>query len=137
MIKLLVLGAAVLLAAAGCSSTDSTSSESPSASASPTETTAIVAPVEVNGRANLKVDVGAALNVTTPDVTKVMTNNATVLKVSQPRDDGSATFNAGAEVIAPGDANLVVYGADDEKLYTVAVIAQDADTITPEPSSVG
>lgn len=133
MIKLVATGAAILFAVTACSSPDA-SDAPPTASPSASETPQMLPPVEVNGRANLTVDVGATINVTTPDVEQVTTNNSTVLDVSQPRDDGSAQFNAGAKVIAPGEANLKVYGPDETLLYTVAVTAQVAATSAPIPS---
>lgn len=92
-------------------------------------------PIMVDGAADLKVEVGKTIVVTTPDVTKVTTDNEKVLKVSQPRDDGSATYNAGADVLSAGDANLVVYGDKDKELYTVTVVASEKGSATPEPSS--
>jgi len=68
--------------------------------------------------------IGNFLNVTTPNVTKVTTDNPAVLKVSQPRTEGSAEFNGGAAVIAEGKAVLTVYGgATNSEMYSVTVTA--------------
>ena len=64
-------------------------------------------PIEVDGAAKEEVSVGQTLNVITKNVTSVSTDNAEVLKVSQPSDDGSAQFNAGAEVIGAGNGDAI------------------------------
>ena len=81
-------------------------------------------PIEIDGQKTESVKVGDNLNVITKGVTEVKTNNAEVLEVSQPSDDGSAQFNAGAKVVGPGTAKLVVLGADG-KLYVVKVTATE------------
>ncbi len=68
-------------------------------------------------------DVGSTLVVNTEGVTRVSTDNPAVLDISQPRDDGSAQFNAGATVVGTGSATLDVYGQGDAKLYDVKVTA--------------
>lgn len=82
----------------------------------------VLPPIEIDGQKSQEVTVGDFLNVTSKDVTKVSTDNAEVLKVSQPRDDGGAQFNAGAEVVAAGTATFVVSGKDGE-LYSVKITA--------------
>ncbi len=79
-------------------------------------------PIEVDGAAKEEVSVGQTLNVITKNVTSVSTDNAEVLKVSQPSDDGSAQFNAGAEVIGAGNAVLTVSvkGGSDYKVEVTA-----------------
>ncbi len=79
-------------------------------------------PIEVDGAAKEEVSVGQTLNVITKNVTSVSTDNAEVLKVSQPSDDGSAQFNAGAEVIGAGNAVLTVSvkGGNDYKVEVTA-----------------
>lgn len=79
-------------------------------------------PIEIDGQKTQEVAVGDTLNVISKGVTRVSTDNAEVLKVSQPRDDGSAQFNAGAEVMAAGTATLVVSGKKGE-LYSVKITA--------------
>ena len=140
------LGFAAALVVAGCSTSTSapdvpdSPSESPmtspseSPSVSPTEspsvspspsgeiTDPVLPPITIDGPGNESVAVGATLNVTTKDVTEVATDNDTVLKVSQPRDDGNAQFNGGAEVIAAGEATLTVTTSDG-KSYDVEVTA--------------
>ena len=70
------------------------------------------------------VKVGDFLNIPVADVTKVKTNNATVLKVSQPTDDGTVQMSGGAEVLAAGDARLVVITKDGK--FVVKVTATDS-----------
>ena len=106
------------------------SSQSPTTSPSPTSTSSpsgeitnpVLPPIEVDGAAKEEVSVGQTLNVITKNVTSVSTNNAEVLKVSQPSDDGSAQFNAGAEVIGAGNAVLTVSvkGGSDYKVEVTA-----------------
>lgn len=72
----------------------------------------------------MAVKVGAFLNVTTPNVTKVTTNNPRVLEVTQPHSDGSATFNGGARVVGAGSATLTVYGGiTNSVMYTAKITA--------------
>ena len=136
----IAFGFAAALAVAGCSTsvshpdvTDSpeptptasaSPSESPTASPSPSGmiTDPVLPPIMIDGPETVLASVGTDLNVTTKDVTEVTTDNDTVLKVSQPRDDGSAQFNAGAKVIGAGDATLTVKTSDG-KSYDVEVIA--------------
>lgn len=136
----IAFGFAAALAVAGCSTsvshpdvTDSpeptptasaSPSESPTASPSPTGeiTDPVLPPIMIDGPETVRASVGATLNVTTKDVTEVATDNDTVLKVSQPRDDGSAQFNGGAEVIGAGDATMTVTTSDG-KSYEVKVKA--------------
>lgn len=89
------------------------------------ESPGVLPPIEITGQKTADVKVGDTLNITTTDVAKVTTDNATVLKVSQPHDDGSAQFNAGAEVLSAGTAKLVVYDKADKELYTVTVTATE------------
>ena len=114
--------AIVLVMVPGCSSSDSggqsTTSPDP-------EITSVLPPIEVNGPNPIAAKVGDNLNVTTEGVTGVTTDNDGVLKVSQPSDDGSATFNAGAEVVGAGTATLQVLGDNDQPLYQVVVTATE------------
>jgi hypothetical protein len=124
----IAIGAAAL-ALAGCSTsttiTTSSSSASPLMSESPSSSTQVLPPVMIDGtKTSVDAKVGDTLDVTTKDTTKVSTDNATVLKVSQPNTEGSAEFNAGAEVLAAGTAKLVVSGSSGE-LYTVTVTATE------------
>lgn len=80
-------------------------------------------PIPVSKGGELAVKVGDHLNVITPDVTNLTTNNPAVLDVSQPYSDGSATFNGGATVLAVGKANLVVSVDGGIEIYTVNVTA--------------
>jgi hypothetical protein len=84
----------------------------------------VEAPIMIEGPETVSVTVGDALDVITEDVTEVRTDNADVLEVSQPSDDGSAQVNAGASVVGAGEATLSVYGSGGEKLYDVSVTAE-------------
>lgn len=84
----------------------------------------VLPPIPIDGPGTEKVKVGDTLNVVTSDVTEVSTDNGAVLQVSQPSDDGSAQFNAGAEVVGAGKATLTVTTADGES-YKVKVEATE------------
>jgi hypothetical protein len=84
-------------------------------------TAALVPPVLVTGPDPIDVEVGAIIDVVSDGVERVDTSDDAVLSVTQPSDDGSAQFNAGATAVAEGDAVLSVYGEDDELLYEVDV----------------
>ncbi len=83
----------------------------------------VVAPVIVEDEKPVRVQAGRSIDVTTEGVTEVATSDEAVLEVTQPRDDGSAQFNAGATAKAPGSATLSVY-AGDELLYEVEVTVE-------------
>lgn len=138
MLKQLAVGAGVCVALAACSSPSPNPSPSPSptASVSPSPTGRVLPPIPITKAESITVNVGAFLNVTTPDVTKVTTNNAAVLEVSQPHSEGSAEFNGGARVLAPGQATLTVYGGiTNSEMYTVKVTATPS-TATGTPSGL-
>jgi hypothetical protein len=78
-------------------------------------------PIEISKAADVPVDLGSVLVVSTKGVTRIGTDNGEVLKISQPTTKGDAKFNAGADAIGPGSATLDVYGANDAKLYEVNV----------------
>lgn len=81
-------------------------------------------PIFITKADDIQVKVGDTLVVTTPNVTKVATDNPSVLEVSQPHSDGSAEFNGGAKVVGAGTANLMVYGGiTNDVIYTVKVTA--------------
>lgn len=112
----LLIGAVAVVALAGCSTSTSAPSESPatpaatspSAPASPT-TTDVLPPIVVDGSSEgINATVGDVLDITVPNVTKVSTDNSQILEVTQPRDDGSATFNASATVLSAGTATLTI-----------------------------
>jgi hypothetical protein len=84
----------------------------------------VVAPVIVDTDDPVTIEVGRAIDVTTDGVTRVDTSDDSVLEVSQPTDDGSAQFNAGATAKAAGTATLTVYD-NDKVLYTVEVTVED------------
>ena len=82
-------------------------------------------PIEITKAADVTVDVGSVLVISTDGVTRITTDNADVLKISQPTTEGDAKLNAGADVLSPGTATIDVYGADDAKLYDVNVTATE------------
>lgn len=118
-------GLASLALSACSSSTTPSPTASSSGSASPTVIGSdTLPPIPITKAEDVTVKVGRFLNVITPNVTKVTTDNAKVLTVSQPHSDGSATFNGGARVIATGSATLTVYGGiTNSEMYTVKVTA--------------
>jgi hypothetical protein len=112
----------------GVSTTEESGDDSDQEAASDTGTggdsAGVVAPIMIDGPDAVEVTVGNALDVITENVTEVKTDNPEVLEVSQPSDDGSAQFNAGATVVGAGEATLSVYGEGGEKLYEVVVTAE-------------
>lgn len=84
----------------------------------------VVAPVIVDTDDPVTIQVGRAIDVTTDDVTRVDTSDDSVLEVTQPTDDGSAQFNAGATAKAAGTATLTVWD-NDKVLYAVEVTVED------------
>jgi hypothetical protein len=84
----------------------------------------VVAPVIVDSEDPVTIEVGRAIDVTTDGVTRVDTSDDSVLEVTQPTDDGSAQFNAGATAKAAGTATLTVYD-NDKVLYAVEVTVED------------
>lgn len=93
-------------------------------------------PIEITKGGTVTVSVGDTLNVKTAEATRVTTDNAAVLEVSQPRTEGQAQMNGGALVLAPGKAKLTVFGGKPEaELYTVEVTAK-ASTRTGSPSGL-
>lgn len=123
----LAAGAAAVIALAGCSTSTSSPSTPPTTppatpTASPTVTD-VLPPIEIDGKkTEVDATVGDTLDVISDGVTSVSTNNDAVLRVSQPHTDGSAEFNAGAEVVGAGTAKLTVTGATGGD-YTVTVTA--------------
>jgi hypothetical protein len=106
---------------------DATTTEAPDAETDPGaggDGAGVEAPIMIDGPDAVSATVGSALDVITDDVTEVRTDNPEVLEVSQPSDDGSAQFNAGATVVGAGEATLSVYGEGGEKLYEVSVTAE-------------
>lgn len=81
-------------------------------------------PIPITKAEAVTVKVGGFLNVVTPNVTKVTTDNPRVLEVSQPHSDGSATYNGGARVVSAGSATLTVYGGiTNSEMYTAKITA--------------
>ncbi|MFV0317191.1 MAG: hypothetical protein ACK5O2_09565 [Microthrixaceae bacterium] len=83
----------------------------------------VVAPVIVDSSDPVSIEVGRVIDITTDGVTEVESSDSAVLEVSQPSDDGSAKFNAGATAKAPGNATITVKG-DSGVLYEVEVTVE-------------
>ena len=100
---LTIAGLSVMLAVAGCSSSASSpTSSSPSPTVS--GTSSVLPPIPITKSENITAKVGDYLNVTTPNVTRVSTNNA--------------------KVLGPGKATLSVYGGiTNLEMYSVTVTA--------------
>ena len=86
----------------------------------PDDAAGVVAPLIVDSGDPVTLEVGRSIDVVTDDVTRVESSDTAVLTVSQPSDDGSASFNAGATAVAAGSATLSVY-TGDSLAYEVAV----------------
>jgi maltose-binding protein MalE len=131
-----VVAVGILLTA--CSSDSSgSSSASPTSSETAGESgsTGVVSPIEVKEAADVSAKVGNAINVTTTNAIAVQTDNPSVLELSQPGRDGSATFNAGAVVVGEGAATLTVFGRSGV-LYVVNVTAA-GQVPSMSPGTVG
>ena len=114
--------AAVCLSLSGCSADDA--AETPPASPTVETSPEVLPPVFIDGPTPVEAAVGDTLVVTSQGVVGVTTDNAEVLRVSQPTSDGSAEFNAGAEAIAAGTAILTVQG-ENADLYEVEVTVSE------------
>lgn len=119
--SLLAATVAVLVPIVGCSdaSEDQEVIEGPQTSVSD-DSNEVIAPVIVDSADPVTLQVGQSIDVTTADVTKVRSSDNSLLEVSQPTDDGSAKFNAGATAKATGEATLTVYD-NETVLYEVDV----------------
>lgn len=86
-----------------------------------TASVAVLPPIIISGAGDKTARIGDNLDVVSPGVTGVSTDNEAVLEVSQPHTEGGASFNGGARVVGAGEAVLVVAGADGTELYRVNV----------------
>lgn len=122
---MLAIAAVALVPLAACSSgtEDQDVIEGPETSVAE-DGNEVIAPVIVDSADPVTIQVGRAIDVTTDDVTRVETSDDSVLEVTQPSDDGSAQFNAGATAKAAGNATLTVYD-NDKVLYEVEVTVED------------
>jgi hypothetical protein len=103
-----VLGVTVLV---GCSSSDDAETEATTSS----ETSQMLPPVIVTAdQTDASATVGAFIDIVVDDPanTTIAVDNAEVLEVIQGKDDGSATFNPGAEALSPGTATITVTSPD-------------------------
>jgi hypothetical protein len=103
-----VLGVTVLV---GCSSSDDAATEATTSS----ETSQMLPPVIVTAdQTDASATVGAFIDIVVDDPanTTIAVDNAEVLEVIQGKDDGSATFNPGAEALSPGTATITVTSPD-------------------------
>lgn len=117
MKRILLLTIGILFAGllVGCGGDDSTATDDANLEVLP--------PIIVDGPETLTLKVGNTIDITTEGVTEVSTDNPQVLEVTQPSDDGSAQFNAGAVVVDAGEAKLTVSDESGE-LYVVDVFAE-------------
>ena len=98
-----ILGVTVL---AGCSSGDDPATS---------ESNQMLPPVIVTAdQTDASATVGAFIDIVVDDPanTTIAVDNAEVLEVIQGKDDGSATFNPGAEALSPGTATITVTSPD-------------------------
>ena len=103
-----ILGATVL---AGCSSGDDPATDTTTSS----ESNQMLPPVIVTAdQTDASATVGAFIDIVVDDPanTTIAVDNAEVLEVIQGKDDGSATFNPGAEALSPGTATITVTSPD-------------------------
>ncbi|MDB9920756.1 hypothetical protein OAD85_03210 [Actinomycetota bacterium] len=103
-----ILGVTVL---AGCSSGDDSATDTTTSS----ESNQMLPPVIVTAdQTDASATVGAFIDIVVDDPanTTIAVDNAEVLEVIQGKDDGSATFNPGAEALSPGTATITVTSPD-------------------------
>ena len=103
-----ILGVTVL---AGCSSGDDPATDTTTSS----ESNQMLPPVIVTAdQTDASAKVGAFIDIVVDDPanTTIAVDNAEVLEVIQGKDDGSATFNPGAEALSPGTATITVTSPD-------------------------
>ncbi|MGY9023671.1 MAG: hypothetical protein ACKVHY_01430 [Candidatus Nanopelagicales bacterium] len=103
-----ILGVTVL---AGCSSGDDPATDTTTSS----ESNQMLPPVIVTAdQTDASATVGAFIDIVVDDPanTTIAVDNAEVLEVIQGKDDGSATFNPGAEALSPGTATITVTSPD-------------------------
>ncbi len=120
-----VVGSTLVAPLSGCSDSSEEQNvvEGPQTTVHDQQNT-VEAPIIVDGPGPVSMKVGQAIDVTTENVTMVKASDNSVLEVSQPTSDGSATFNAGAVAKASGDATLTAY-ENEKKLYEVEVTVTD------------
>ena len=103
-----ILGVTVL---AGCSSGDDPATDTTTSS----ESNQMLPPVIVTAdQTDASATVGAFIDIVVDDPanTTIAVDNAEVLEDIQGKDDGSATFNPGAEALSPGTATITVTSPD-------------------------
>jgi len=114
-----MLGLTVLV---GCSSSDSADSSQTTSQDSQALPPVILEPGET--QATAKVGEFIVVKAVQTAGTTIATNNPEILKVQQSYEDGSAIFNAGAQVLAPGNATITVTLPDNSS-YQIAVTATE------------
>jgi hypothetical protein len=114
-----MLGLTVLV---GCSSSDSADSSQTTSQDSQALPPVILEPGET--QATAKVGEFIVVKAVQTAGTTIATNNPDILKVQQAYEDGSAIFNAGAQVLAPGNATITVTLPDNSS-YQIAVTATE------------
>jgi len=85
----------------------------------------VLPPIFISQAEDITVKVGDTLYVTTPNVSKVTTGDPRILKVTQARNDGSASYAPGAAVVGAGTTTFSVYGGiTNSVMYVVNVTAK-------------
>ena len=125
MCRLAVLLLAGLLLAA-CGGTTSPSSAPPSAAASGSPAGGeVISPVILDAQhTSATVTVGrmVVFNVDNPETWEISADPEGVVKVQKGYNDGSATFNPGAEALKPGTATVTLKNpAGDKLVFTITV----------------
>lgn len=127
MRRLVLLLVAGLLVAA-CSSGSPTNAPAPSASpipSAPASGAELVGPVILDPQTtSATVTVGrmVVFKVDNPETWAISADPAGVVKVQKGANDGSATFNPGAQAVAPGKATVTLANpAGDKLVFTITV----------------
>ena len=107
---------------AGCSSSSDSSSDQSVSQDSQALPPVILEPGET--QATAKVGDFIVVKAVQTAGTTIATDKPDILKVQQAYEDGSAIFNAGAQVLAPGSATITVTLPDNSS-YQIAVTATE------------
>lgn len=107
---------------AGCSSSSDSSSSQSVSQDSQALPPVILEPGET--QATAKVGDFIVVKAVQTAGTTIATDKPDILKVQQAYEDGSAIFNAGAQVLAPGSATITVTLPDNSS-YQIAVTATE------------
>lgn len=132
-----LLGVGVLAGCSSSSSSDSsssaaasaaaTSAASPAASAAASGSTSMLPPVIITeGETTATAKVGDNLDIVVkkPAGTTIDTDKPDLIAVTQAHQDGSAIFNPGGKVLAPGTATIIVTNPDGTTRNIVVTITE-------------